>query len=1027
MKTANALPSVRVFGVTVSDIRMLLILFFLFPASLYTADAAASVRDISAKRECAICHIMWLNEFQQEDVTTLIPYDPKPVVDTGKQDVVSTERICFSCHDGFILDSRFTWVRKKYFHPVGVEPTGEVKIPTREGKRLFPLNNEGKIYCGTCHSAHGVDWKQKESPVFLRAKNVESSLCLACHLERSTGPKDGNHPVFQAIEKISPKLIDSGAKFGVKEGRATVICQSCHRIHGARDEKALMVENKNSALCGYCHEDRYAHDRKEAGLMGTHPVNIVSDKVEIADELVEKGSKKGGQGEIICQTCHKPHYAEKEASILVMRNTRSTLCKTCHGDKKTVDNTKHDLALAEGELKNIRGQTVEEAGTCSACHVPHGGNSLKMWARPLKQGQDKLAELCLSCHADGKVAAKKQVGTYTHPVGKDIARLGNEVELPGYTKEGVQAEGKGRVTCASCHNPHQWDPNDPSKESRPGDPSDASNRFLRVANNGPNSPLCQSCHKDKGSVKGTKHDGATMKRGGRKSLCATCHNVHNGKGPRMWSIIPNKGVDPVSSLCQSCHKSNGLAKDKMVGDHTHPVGVEISRVGIDVAGSQWSTETTSAQDLQALPLFDDKGGRQASSQGNVTCATCHDPHAWAAGAEGAKLDPKAEGDARSSFLRIANSGDAELCTNCHVEQMAVIKSKHNIGKFAPDDKNVLGTAAKDNFVCGNCHVPHNAQGSRLWARAVGRGGDRAEALCRSCHVKGDVAEGKLIEEHSHPLQADTRKLKGRGKPQLPLYNKKGEQKDARRRGRVSCPSCHNPHQWDPQNPDSEAGADMKVEGDGDNSFLRLPAAPNGELCVECHKLKQWVVGTDHDMSITVPDAETADGKKINQSGVCGQCHNVHNAPSDLRLWARAPGEGQDPQETLCRSCHAKGGIAEIKMPVKSVHPEQVQAVVLRGRSHKGGYTPLFDKDGNASDRGVITCPTCHNPHQWDPAQKKNGAGKNLEGSARNSFLRNRSESSLCASCHGLDALFRYKYYHGETSRAKHDLYRAIKK
>jgi len=1006
----------------------------LYPALLLTllfmTDASASVRDISAKRECAICHIMWLNEFHQEDVTPLIPYDPKPVVDTGKQDIVSTERVCFSCHDGFIMDSRFAWVRKKYFHPVGVVPTEKVNIPTREGRRLFPLNNDGKIYCGTCHSAHGVSWKQKESPIFLRAKNIESSLCLACHLERSTGPKEGNHPVYQPIEKIEKELVDFGAKFGVKEGRATVICQSCHRIHGARDKKSLVAPNENSALCGHCHIDRYAKDRKEAGAMGTHPVNVKSEKIKISEEIIDAGGKVGTNGEIICQTCHSPHYAKYDATILVKRNIESALCKTCHSDKKMVVNTKHDLSLSKGDLKNIREQTVEEGGTCSACHVPHGGNGLKMWARPLNKGDDPMAELCYSCHSDGHVAAKKQVGKETHPIGKPLSNLGNDIELSGYSEDGIALKGKGRVSCPSCHNPHQWDPNNASKKSKPGASSDASNRFLRVANNKVDSPLCLKCHTDKATVIGTKHDAANIDGADSgRGVCGTCHSVHKGKGPRMWAQAPKAGVDPISSLCKSCHDKKGLGKDKLVGHESHPVAVPINNLGIDVSGREWvvpAEKNPTNRVMEALPLFDENGDRTTKPEAKIACATCHDPHQWSANKLAEKSDPLDEGDHESSFLRIANTGDGELCANCHVDKLPIIKSKHNMAEFAPDSENEFGQAASSNNVCGNCHVPHNAKGKRLWARKLNTKVPFTEAMCRSCHQKSGVAKDKLIGDHSHPLGVDTRNLAGNAEPTLPLYNARGEKKSAAARGRVSCPSCHNPHQWDPKDGASTAGAEMDVEGDANNSFLRKPAAPNGELCVDCHKVKKWVEGTDHDLSVTVPDAVDTNGRKITSTGVCGQCHSVHNAKGELRLWAREVGKGQDPQEELCRSCHITGGIAENKQPVKAVHPKEVEAVVVRHRSHKGAYTPLFDKNGNVADRGVITCPTCHNPHKWSALRDRKGSGRNLEGNARSSFLRNRSKLSLCSTCHGLDALFRYKYFHGKSSRSKHELYRTLK-
>ena len=162
-----------------------LILAFMLLFTL--ARGAEAARDISPQRECANCHIAWLAEFNRKDVTTLIPYNPRPVEATGKQDVVSTDRMCFSCHDGFVLDSRFAWQNRQNFHPIGVKPSNKVKIPTVEGKMIFPLNEDGNVYCGTCHSAHGVEWGDKTAAVFMRMRNVDSSMCMSCHLERGTG------------------------------------------------------------------------------------------------------------------------------------------------------------------------------------------------------------------------------------------------------------------------------------------------------------------------------------------------------------------------------------------------------------------------------------------------------------------------------------------------------------------------------------------------------------------------------------------------------------------------------------------------------------------------------------------------------------------------------------------------------------------------------------------------------------------------------------------------------------------------
>ncbi|VAX10955.1 hypothetical protein MNBD_GAMMA26-1788 [hydrothermal vent metagenome] len=1005
----------------------------------------AEARTIAAKRECSICHIMWLDDFQRTDVTPLIPYDPKPVMNTGKQDVVSNERNCFSCHDGYVLDSRFVWQNNKYSHPVGVEPSDKVTLPTaneaelRPDLNLFPLNDDGKVYCGTCHSAHGVDWKQQDSPVFLRAKNIESSICLNCHRNRSTGPNGGNHPVRKKLDPIPPGLLDKGAKFG--KGNI-IICQSCHRIHGGRDNKVLVASNKNSALCGKCHSDRYAKDRSEASHMGTHPVNITSKKVKIPQEIIDRGGKLGGLGEIICQTCHLPHLAEKNASILVKKNNSdSALCRTCHVKEGRINNTKHDLALEDGDTKNILDQTVAKAGVCSACHVPHKGNGPRMWARQVKTGLEVVSELCLSCHSDGNIAEHKQVGSISHPLGRDLSLLGQPVKLPGFTKDGMKKVGnkQGKVSCASCHNPHQWNPDDPEQSSKPGGPSDASNRFLRVNNKGSDA-LCLACHKDKGNIAGTKHDVATMDTqsggagavaNGAPGLCKTCHLVHKGKGPRLWAIKPIDGTDPISSICMSCHNKNGLGKNKTVGEHTHPVAVPIANLGITASPDGWVIGTKKKphkafkkQKLTVLPLFDKRGKKNTTKKGQVTCATCHDPHRWSAttSLKGAALT--GEGDATTSFLRISNSQKAELCANCHFDKEPIVLSKHNLAITAPNEKNSSGQIAKNMPVCFNCHVPHNSQGANLWARKLGPGGDKVESMCRDCHQDGGIAQVKQTGEISHPLQVDIKNAGG--STTLPLFNKQGERSKPLRGGRVTCPSCHNPHQWDPMDPTSQTGADAEIEGGASNSFLRLPAAPAGDLCTDCHHDQRWIKGTDHDLRVTAPEAKNLRGQTVQESGVCQQCHTVHNAEQALRLWGREPGDGQDPNARMCLGCHGEGLLGEEKIPVKKNHPAQVTAQILQRRTRRGqvrGFTPLFDPEGRAANTGVISCPTCHNPHRWSPVVMEFGTGENEEGNSRTSFLRNRSKLALCANCHGMDALFRYKYFHGESSRKKHAISR----
>ncbi len=110
------------------------------------------------------------------------------------------------------------------------------------------------------------------------------------------------------------------------------------------------------------------------------------------------------------------------------------------------------------------------------------------------------------------------------------------------------------------------------------------------------------------------------------------------------------------------------------------------------------------------------------------------------------------------------------------------------------------------------------------------------------------------------------------------------------------------------------------------------------------------------------------------------------------------------------------GFRENKIPQVAVHPEG-QLINNRGRNDKNSlnYFPLFNKlTGELEEVGNISCPSCHNVHQWDPRLYSRGKGVNVEGAANTSFLRLQTYSLLCIDCHGLDALFRFKYFHEET-------------
>jgi hypothetical protein len=124
----------------------------------------------NSSKECAICHIRWVQALDRSDGQKG-PMQAVMERQTGSGDM------CLSCHDGSVVDSRFkVWSTRH--HTTDAAPSPAVHIPTEK----FPLDAQGHVTCATCHTAHAVPGDSDlRTVIFLRQPNVDSSLCLACH------------------------------------------------------------------------------------------------------------------------------------------------------------------------------------------------------------------------------------------------------------------------------------------------------------------------------------------------------------------------------------------------------------------------------------------------------------------------------------------------------------------------------------------------------------------------------------------------------------------------------------------------------------------------------------------------------------------------------------------------------------------------------------------------------------------------------------------------------------------------------
>jgi predicted CXXCH cytochrome family protein len=971
-------------------LQLLIIALILQHAHLQAEERITPPKNPNSAKGCAICHYRWVDTF-------FIEGKGSDLVDYTSDKFVATSEMCFSCHDGSVLDSR-TRAYKTPQHKVNVPPPSEMTLPD-----IFPLDEQGNMVCATCHTAHGVpSGPDSKETIFMRASNRNSAMCRMCHPAKGGGDKMGNHPLDTTKLEIPQRLVALGAHIGDQPNQ--VICESCHTAHGSPSESYLIKSGKDSGICLDCHQDMHVFT-PDGQKRPVHVVNVKPRSAKIPADLKNKGAQFGKDGELICQTCHKVHNNKIERQLLLIKkDNKSTFCLSCHPDKKYITDTKHNLARSAPNAINLEGNTVAQSGVCSACHLPHRA------ARQLSGTSDFTTRLCMSCHSKGKIAENANLIGTTHPLSvslftkKDtnngftsISANKDDLTLPLYDRFGAQ-DKNGKMTCSTCHDTHRL----PTDASTTG--SKNAKTTIKALLRKPAPQICGECHRDKFAIANTRHNLSTSapevrnilnQTPAQSGLCGSCHIVHGPQKNFLWARPETaKGSSNVEqSLCISCHHETGIAKQKVSSGYSHPADIPPAEKGMQ----------------PSLPLFDKKGS--FSRKGFIACHTCHDPHHWESGLTPAQSSQKDKA-VKKRFTSFLRKPSPNICADCHSDKFQVANTKHDLSKVAPDEKNILNQTPVEAGLCGSCHLVHYAQKSFLWARQTNAGGkDVVEGLCSGCHHTEGLAGKKVLSGYSHPRNIAP--TEAGLTTTLPLYDKNGKVKD---KGLLACHTCHDPHRWGPGGSD---GSDMsKMEGNPQNSFLRIKNSPSATLCENCHPVQGFVEKTDHDLVLTAPESRNSLDQTPAQSGTCGVCHLVHNSKNKIKLWARQLGPVGGKMEMLCTSCHSKTGPATDKVPQIASHPDTALIVnVAKNKKSRDKDLPLFDETtGEKLLVGNITCPSCHDAHQWNPGLSTKGEGIQLEGSALNSFLRASSLELMCSDCHGPDALFKYLYFHDPEKR-----------
>ena len=488
--------------------------FRLYPAKAESAAQRISERAVGPKKNCISCHLSWASGYQPE---TIDPVQVPPV---------ASERMCYSCHHGAVIDSRSAIGRGEQ-HPNQHHRRKQEKESTQDripddftlidasgGPRL-------RLYCGSCHTPHNIEAEAavRRDPSYqnpwLRVLDHDGDLCQRCH-ESKTNPapeiepsvRGANHPLAIRLKAppatesrgyakdehlqrgLPQQLMDRGALLG---SRQQMICQSCHIVHGAEAESLLPMNNEQSGMCEVCHQRHAANDLEEARRKGVHPVNIELDEpVKMGDVEINK---------VTCLTCHTAHEGVEGTPSLRFDHRDGVLCSYCHDGYDAVANSDHDLRVTARESRNRFQELPQQNGVCGSCHTLHRGNGEMPFlyaaqGRPY-QGAEHTTQrdrLCLGCHAKEGVAEGSLVEHFSHPKADLILRSDPET-MPLLAKEGAIAEF-GEIVCITCHDPHRWSADEDARQTEPGGPQNqtgnVTNSFLRHRDL--KGTFCVECH-----------------------------------------------------------------------------------------------------------------------------------------------------------------------------------------------------------------------------------------------------------------------------------------------------------------------------------------------------------------------------------------------------------------------------------------------------------------------------------------------------------------------------------------------------
>ena len=438
--------------------------------------------------------------------------------------------------------------------------------------------------------------------------------------------------------------------------------------------------------------------------------------------------------------------------------------------------------------------------------------------------------------------------------------------------------------------------------------------------------LCRSCHVPNKATAVEPlwyREGAVPKFELNKELPATDSHVHP--------------LDPGSRNCLSCHDGSMARTFPHRGDQKHPQ--------VNLTAPETQAPPNYNMHLFNFPASgreisrpDESSALLLTSQNEVGCITCHDPH----------------NNEKGHFLRVSNEGSA-ICLECHNMQNWDLSTHGN-------PQNPLH-AELEELACLQCHEIHMLPTNAKLLRAD------ENTLCLSCHDGRSDEDTEIpsiynLEEvfekpFTHPIRINPNVTNvGYGSETESNWNF-GLADDRF----VRCGDCHNPH--------AASGKDVSPVLDGSLAFVKGvdaigfskdQAEYEYEVCYKCHGQNQNVnSGNDVARLLSVGNRSYHPIENVGLST---------SVPSLKRGWS-------EQSLITCSDCHGNddkygpqgphgSSVPHILKDSYSDYPfasvdEQQLCFTCHDQNNITGDSG-FKFHRLHIDRAGYSCSACHNPH-----------------------------------------------------------------